>query len=74
MGHGRRIEDRVRELCALLSIASDDERVEVLIQLQRVTHEHTRRLANKNAAAVLTWPKVAVERRKKRVKIELIVS
>ena len=41
---GRRLEDRIRELCAKASTASDDETVEVLRELRRALHEHARHL------------------------------
>ena len=64
MGHGRRIEDRLRELCVLLAETSGNER-ELLLELQIEIHEYSRKLQNKTAAAVLNWPIIPKERRKK---------
>ena len=41
---GRRLEDRIRELCAKAATASDDETLEVLQELRRALHEHARQL------------------------------
>ena len=41
---GRRLEDRIRELCAKAATASDDETVGVLQELRHALHEHARNL------------------------------
>ena len=40
----RRLEDRIRELCAKAATASDDETIDVLQELRRALHEHARHL------------------------------
>ena len=40
----RRLEDRIRDLCAKAATASDDETLEVLQGLRRALHEHARQL------------------------------
>ena len=40
----RRLEDRIRDLCAKAATASDDETLEVLQELRRALHEHARQL------------------------------
>jgi hypothetical protein len=49
----RRLEDRIRELCALAVAAEDPELEIVLAQLQAALREHTERL-RRMAAAKLT--------------------
>lgn len=41
---GRRLEDRIRELCAKAATSSDAETVQVLQELRRALHEHARHL------------------------------
>ncbi len=41
---GRRLEDRIRELCAKAATASDAEIVQVLQELRHALHEHARNL------------------------------
>ncbi len=40
----RRLEDRIRELCAKAATASDAETVQVLNELRHALHEHARNL------------------------------
>jgi hypothetical protein len=63
----RRLEDRIRELCAKAATASDAETVEVLQELRRALHEHARHL-RAMAAERLTGTRhdVTDERRSKR--------
>lgn len=41
---GRRLEDRIRELCAKAATASDAETAQVLQELRDALHEHARHL------------------------------
>ena len=41
---GRRLEDRIRELCAKAASASDAETVPILQELRQALHEHARHL------------------------------
>lgn len=41
---GRRLEDRIRELCAKAATARDAETVQVLQELRDALHEHARHL------------------------------
>jgi len=40
----RRLEDRIRDLCAKAATASDAETVQVLQELRQALHEHARHL------------------------------
>jgi hypothetical protein len=62
---GRRIEDRIRELCARIAVAQGEEVAEMLSELQIAMHEHARRVDNETTAAVITWPVFPKERRKR---------
>jgi len=54
---GRRLEDRIRELCAKAATASDAETAQVLQELRDALHEHARHL-RALAAEKLTLPPV----------------
>jgi GTP cyclohydrolase FolE2 len=41
---GRRLEDRIRELCAKAATASDADTVQVLRELREALHQHARHL------------------------------
>ena len=43
----RRLQDRIRELCALAVACHDDERDLILAELRSALHEHTARLKRK---------------------------
>ncbi|MFZ3340544.1 MAG: hypothetical protein WA213_06650 [Terriglobales bacterium] len=64
MPPARRIEDRIRELCARLKCAPDRELAQILSELTAATHEYTRRTENRISATILTWRTVLPERRK----------
>ncbi|MGA9470878.1 MAG: hypothetical protein WBV36_00365 [Terriglobales bacterium] len=64
MPPARRIEDRIRELCARIKSAPDAELVHILSELRVATHECTRRTGNKVSATVLSWRTILPERRK----------
>jgi len=64
MPHTRRIEDRIRTLCARVASADGEDLVKVLCELQSTIHEYTRRAENRISATVLTWRTFWQERRK----------
>jgi hypothetical protein len=72
MGHGRCIEDRVRELCALIQLAQENARAGLLLDLQTTIYEYSRRVENKTAATVLGWPRFPEERRKKKTREQIL--
>jgi len=60
----RRLEDRIRELCARVVCENDPHWEEAVHELQRASHEHSLRLDNMTTAAVaIGKPEVFVERR-----------
>jgi hypothetical protein len=65
MAPARRLEDRIRELCIIVASSSDSDLAEAVSELEAAMNEYTRRLANKTSAAVLAWPKLPAERRRK---------
>jgi hypothetical protein len=64
MHPSRRIEDRIRELCARIKSAPERELVQILSELRAATHEYTRRTENRISATVLSWRTILPERRK----------
>jgi hypothetical protein len=64
MPPARRIEDRIRELCAQVGSAPERELVKILSELQSTIHEYARRTENKISASVLSWRTFPRERRK----------
>jgi len=61
----RRLEDRIRELCARVLYAKEPEWSTVVHELQLAIQEHILRLANvATAATVAGKPEVMQERRK----------
>ncbi len=64
MPPARRLEDRIRELCAHLSCASEADLVVILSELQAAITEYIRRVENKTSATILSFPNVLRERRK----------
>jgi hypothetical protein len=64
MPPARRLEDRIRELCADLSCASEAELVGILSELQAAITEYIRRVDNKTSAIILNFPNFPRERRK----------
>ena len=60
----RRIEDRIRGLCARIRTAQEHELVQVLSELQSAIHEYTRRTENRVSATILSWREYPQERRK----------
>jgi hypothetical protein len=60
----RRLEDRIRELCARALYAKDPEWSTVIVQLQGAIREHVLRLENLTAAATVgRKPELVRERR-----------
>lgn len=59
----RRLEDRIRELCARALYERDPQWSVTIRQLQLAIQEHALRVANANAGAVVTGKPVIVERR-----------
>ena len=64
MPPARRIEDRIRQLCARVTSAHDLELVKVLAELRSAIHEYTRRSENRISATVFSWRTIPHERRK----------
>jgi hypothetical protein len=64
MAPSRRIEDRIRDLCARLESAPECELVQILSELHATTHEYTRRTENRISATILSWRTLPPERRK----------
>jgi hypothetical protein len=60
----RRIDDRIRELCARVASAPESETAAILAELQTTIHEYTRRTQNRFSATVLSWRAFRGERRK----------
>ena len=60
----RRLEDRIRDLCANATSATDGQLANTLADLQGAISEYTLRIANKTSATLLTWPDCPTERRK----------
>ncbi|MGC2474039.1 MAG: hypothetical protein WA485_06870 [Candidatus Sulfotelmatobacter sp.] len=61
---GRRLEDRIRELCARVVYETGPQWRATIRELQTAIHEHSMRLANATAAAtVIGKPQVLRERR-----------
>jgi len=61
---GRRIEDRIRELCARIAVAPSEEVATILSELEIAMCEHARRLDNKTTATVIAWPESPRDRRR----------
>jgi hypothetical protein len=59
----RRLEDRVRELCARALDEKDPEWSATIHQLQLAIHEHILRVANTSTGAVVTGKPLVIERR-----------
>jgi hypothetical protein len=60
----RRLEDRIRELCALaVAACHDDERDLILAELRSALHEHTGRLKRKAALKLVEHQDGFQERR-----------
>jgi hypothetical protein len=53
----RRLEDRVRSLCAKAVAAGSVELTPILLDLQAALHEHTERLRTMAAASTLRTPR-----------------
>jgi len=61
----RRLEDKIRDLCANLVVSSDDDFQQALSELRAAINEHTLRIQNRTSAVVLRWPEFPQDRRKK---------
>ena len=60
----RRLEDRIRELCARALYEKGPEWLATVQELQSAIHEHALRLSNLNSAATVAGkPQFVVERR-----------
>ena len=60
----RRLEDRIRELCARVGTAKDGQLDEVTGELRLALTEYLRRVQNQASATVLAWPEFPPERRR----------
>jgi hypothetical protein len=60
----RRLEDRIRELCAQLSEATDGEFEDAADELQSIVAEHILRMQNRTSCTILKWPEFPSDRRK----------
>ena len=61
----RRLEDRIRELCARVLYEGEPQWSATIRQLQLAIQEHALRVTNANTGAVVTGKPVIVERREK---------
>ena len=59
----RRLQDRIRELCARALYAEDREWAEILCELQSAIQEHDLRIANLATAATVSGLPAQQERR-----------
>lgn len=59
----RRKTDRIREICARMLVASDDELLALSSELQVALNDHTLQLENRTTAGLLKWPNPPEERR-----------
>ncbi len=59
----RRLEDRIRELCARALFERDPQWSTTIQQLQLAIQEHAMRVTNANAASMVKGKPVIVERR-----------
>ena len=59
----RRLEDRIRELCARVLYEREPQFSATIFQLQLSIQEHALRVTNANAGAVVTGKPLIVERR-----------
>ena len=66
--HARRLEDRIRELCALsISETELDALNEILQNLQSAVHQYTEQLRMRAASALVGVPGSTADRREKSV-------
>jgi hypothetical protein len=61
----RRLEDRIRELCARVATASEHEQEQILTELQTAVTEYMRRADNKLLATIFDWPQIPIVERRK---------
>jgi hypothetical protein len=59
----RRLEDRIRELCARALFEKDPQWSATVHQLQLAIQEHALRVTNANAASVVSGKPMVIERR-----------
>ena len=59
----RRLEDRIRALCARVLYEGEPERSATILQLQLAIQEHALRVTNANTAAVASGKPLIIERR-----------
>jgi len=59
----RRLEDRIRELCARVLNEKEPQWSATIHQLQLAIQEHARRVSNANTGAVVTGKPLITERR-----------
>ena len=59
----RRLEDRIRELCARALFEKEPEWSATIHQLQLAIQEHALRVTNANAASIVSRKPMVVERR-----------
>lgn len=59
----RRLEDRIRELCARALYEREPQWTATIVELQLAIQEHALRVTNANTGSVMTGKPVIVERR-----------
>jgi len=59
----RRKTDRIREICARMLGAGDEELLALSAELQIALNDHTLQLENRTTAGLLKWPNPPEERR-----------
>jgi hypothetical protein len=65
-GFSRRLEDRIRELCArAISETEPDESDRIHDELRRAVHQYVERIRNRAAAALSAVPDSTLDRREK---------
>lgn len=63
----RRKTDRIREICARIVVATDDELLALSSELQVALNDHTLQLENRTTAGLLKWPNPPEERRTSKI-------
>ena len=60
----RRLEDRIRELCAAAAQSKNGNFQKLMAELHTALSEHALRVHNKTTATVLAWPDFPRDRRR----------
>ncbi|HKT88364.1 MAG TPA: hypothetical protein VJQ59_08005 [Candidatus Sulfotelmatobacter sp.] len=63
----RRRTDRIREICARILQANEDEFLALSAELQMALNENTLQLENRTTAGLLKWPNPPEERRSSKI-------